>query len=538
MIRLGDDDSRELNDLTPKSTAAFAGPRVLVVEDQLATLRVLAEWLEAAGYSIEVARDGTEAWQKIQANCPEILVTDWNMPRMSGMELCRAVRAEHPRHQMYVLVTTGKEDTTAVMQAMGAGADDFLSKPVDKHELLARVRQAEWALERNRFQAELAETDPLTRLLNRRTFCQQCEREIARSRRAQEPLSCLALDVDYFKLVNDTYGHATGDESLCIIADALRAAAAPGSSIGRLGGDEFNVLLPGTTEAEAAEVATQIREAIAARPLPVGEEMLELKVTIGAAGWREDTATPTDLINLADQALLAAKQSGRDRIMRFGDLCHELSASALHQYNNVLAKVVAADVMTSPIVSLQDSQPLKDAASLFFSLRINSAPVLNGDSELVGIVEEADLLNAAVSSSNWTTQIGDIMKKNVISYDEQAPVVEIWEFLRRVTVHHVVIVAEGRPVGVLSRSTLLRWLNNWSRVALDGTAEPSPCDWRGQLRMTAAAITEGVRELESDLDEPNADLVPSILSTATRLQESAQDLLVLCQPNHRFEPGV
>lgn len=531
-------DNTEMHD--PTSNPATGAPTVLLAEDNPTSLRTLTTWLEQAGYVVRTAVDGREAWQIAERDCPPIVLADWNMPGMSGQELCRAIRAEHPRHQVYLLVTTSKDDPDALMHAMSAGADDFLSKPVEENELLARVRQAEWALERTRCQAALAESDPLTRLMNRRTFCQQCEREIVRSQRGDQALSCILMDVDYFKRINDTHGHATGDEALCVIADSLRAVAQPGFSVGRLGGDEFCVLLPSLSEDQAAEVAARIRLTIAQRHISVDDTILELKVTIGVAGWRDDIESPTELLDLADQALLAAKQSGRDRVMRFGELRGELSATALHQYSDILAEIVAKDVMTSPIVSVCDTQPIRDAVGLFFSLRIGSAPVLDEESKLVGIVEESDLLNAAVSHSQWATPIRDVMKKNVISYNEDTPVVKIWEFLRRVTAHHVVIVSEEMPVGVLSRSTLLRWLSNWSSsVSYEPFGNQSDeGDMHQQLRLTTQAILDGVRELEDDIQRQDSDLVPSILNAATRLQEGAQDLLVLCQPQQRFEPGV
>ncbi len=515
------------------------GTSVLIAEDDPATRALLSMWLKRAGYEVATAADGQQAWKMIRADCPDIVLADWFMPHMDGLTLCRSVRGEHPRHQVYLLVTTARDEPDAMTQVMAAGADDFVTKPLDRHELMARIYHAEGALQHLRDQAQLADTDPLTNLLNRRTFCQACEREILRSERYDYPLSCILLDVDFFKQVNDTHGHAIGDQALCTIAEALQAVARATDSVGRLGGDEFCVLLPRRVKKTRSRSAHRIQETIAERRIPLEQSELELHVTLGVAGWKKDVATPTALIDLADQALLAAKQSGRRCVMAFTQLHSDVSESANDQYRGVLAKVVASEVMSPLVMSMRQDQPIRDAATLFFGLRIRSAPVLDGDSQLVGIVDETHLLNAAISHDQWATPIHEVMQTNVVCYEEETPIVEIWDFLRRVTIHNVVIVSDGTPVGVLSRATLLRWLSNWSSAAFrNKTGGETDDDWQQRLQTTVSSITASVGDLEADLTRTGGDPMHCILSAATRLQESAQDLLALCQPHDRFEPGV
>jgi CBS domain-containing protein len=172
-------------------------------------------------------------------------------------------------------------------------------------------------------------------------------------------------------------------------------------------------------------------------------------------------------------------------------------------------------------------------------LRINSVPVVDDDSKLVGIISEKDLLNFVSNHDHWDRPIREIMKTNVVSYEVDMPAAIIWEFLRRVTLRRVVIVDQGAPVGVISRGTLLRWLGNWGAL-LAQRERTNRIDSMGLLRNhiqeAAAAIAQEAERLEHDASFADDNAVACTVKAATQLQEQAQDLLAMCQVNHQFEP--
>ena len=196
-------------------------PEVLVVEDHPTTRKLMSAWLEMSGYCVHQAQDGSEAWESAKRNCPPIVVTDWNMPRMSGLELCRFIREHHGNDRVYVLIATSRDTGDDLSKAMDAGANDFLSKPIREDEFLARIRSAENSLRRLQSKTQLADLDALTGLLNRRAFHERGQKLVDRALNHCQSMACLVLDVDLFKQFNDQFGHAIGDEVLCNVAAAL-----------------------------------------------------------------------------------------------------------------------------------------------------------------------------------------------------------------------------------------------------------------------------------------------------------------------------
>ncbi|MCA9040419.1 MAG: diguanylate cyclase [Planctomycetaceae bacterium] len=294
--------------------------RILVAEDHDITLKIMCAWLDIHGYEVIRATDGVEALEQVKKTKPAIVVTDLKMPRKTGLELCRDIRRIYDRDEIYIMVATAKDGPRDLEEAMSAGADDFLTKPVDEHELLARIRQAESILSRLQNQRELAERDPLTGLMNRRTLNERCEREIENCRRLNIPLSCLLVDFDFFKQVNDTFGHSAGDAALQHVAQMMRDCTRKYDILCRFGGDEFAILLPRTSEDQAVLIADRIRETVNKYPVQFGVEKISLSLTIGVAEWGENYTSPCNLIDAADSALLAAKAYGRNCVLALSTL--------------------------------------------------------------------------------------------------------------------------------------------------------------------------------------------------------------------------
>ena len=300
--------------MTEQPDPATSG-HILVAEDDRFFRKILAKRLKAAGHRVTLTSNGRAAWEVIQACTPELLLTDWMMPHMDGYELCRRVKAEPAYSAVYCILLTAKDAIVDKINALDIGADDYLIKPCDDGELLARVRTG---LRVHRLCARLEEvsvTDPLTGLRNRRYLDQRLDEEISRCRRYRTPLSLVMIDPDHFKAVNDQFGHPIGDTILSAVGNVLSERVRLGEVAARIGGDEFAVLLPNTNLAGARAFADWVEEAL----LELADDLEECDdlVVAGSAGVAQLEADwkSTDLIKAADAALYGRKQErGKERI--------------------------------------------------------------------------------------------------------------------------------------------------------------------------------------------------------------------------------
>jgi diguanylate cyclase (GGDEF)-like protein len=299
-------------------------PSILLVEDSATTSVLLAKYLTGT-YRLEHAKDGAEAWQMLETDPHiELVITDINMPRLTGHELLIRIRQSENPHlkNMPVIVMTTTADNSDRNLAFRNGANDFIAKPIDEMELQARVNvhhklaQTIRELETSqRALAEQATTDPLTRLKNRRAFFENGAKQLAVARRYNTDFSIIAADLDYFKRVNDTYGHRGGDEALIAIAGILQQMMRAEDTVARVGGEEFAMLLPDTNRLGAAVLAERIRAAVEHERFTVAEQTIRLTLSIGVASFAVERVDSIDqLLNIADQRLYLAKRHGRNRI--------------------------------------------------------------------------------------------------------------------------------------------------------------------------------------------------------------------------------
>ena len=301
----------------------LASYRVLVVDDDPALLRLLSKWLGDAGYLVRTAADGQEALDAVELECPDFLITDWEMPRLDGLELCRRVREMVLPHYVCIVFLTMKTAAKDMIAGLENGADDFLVKPVSEEELLARIRSSARILKLERRLHQMAHTDSLTGLLAQRAFYGCLEKEWHRSRRFHFPLSCVMMDLDFFKQINDVYGHPAGDSVLKLVAELLVDNSRVCDTVCRYGGDEFCVMLPQATEEDAAVWAERTGVRLAALRMPVQGKNLRITGSLGVAQAGDAAQTCEHVVDLADQALLCAKRAGRDRTVRYASLADE-----------------------------------------------------------------------------------------------------------------------------------------------------------------------------------------------------------------------
>ncbi|MHC5539690.1 diguanylate cyclase, partial [Singulisphaera rosea] len=240
--------------------------RILIAEDDPTAARFLRRALEKIGHEVTVTLDGAEAWDAWLVARPQVLISDWIMPRLDGLELCRTIREESDNAYTYILLLSSKDSREDRLEGLRAGADDFLIKPFDPDELAvrlgiaARILAVHEALARqNEKLIELASLDDLTGLKNRRRFREDLELHFALASRRGHPLSLILLDVDHFKGYNDTFGHQAGDVVLRTVADLLAESTRRPDVVARYGGEEFAILLPSTLGPDAMGVAERVR---------------------------------------------------------------------------------------------------------------------------------------------------------------------------------------------------------------------------------------------------------------------------------------
>lgn len=308
---------------------------LLLVEDEPTQRMMLERQLRLAGYAVETADNGDAALAKILNGDYQILLTDWDMPGMDGPTLCKRVREAKLETYLYILLLTGHLTTDDVVQGLGAGADDYVRKPANQSELLARlnagsriVRLEQSLREANAEIQKLSITDSLVGTFNRRYLNDQLLKEVERARRYNRPLAAIMADLDRFKRINDERGHQSGDEVLRRFADYAKALIRPSDWMARYGGEEFVIVLPETDANGAAIAAEKIRALCAGKPMPLSTGDLEVTASFGIAALSSASQTveaaAAALLREADAALYTSKHEGRNRITVAGR--HDLSA--------------------------------------------------------------------------------------------------------------------------------------------------------------------------------------------------------------------
>jgi two-component system, cell cycle response regulator len=302
--------------------------RVMLVDDEPTQRLITARLLKRAGFVVDTAQNGREALERIKSNPCHLLITDWEMPEMDGVTLCREVRAAKLEGYIYTLLLTSRDAIEHLVAGLQAGADDYLTKPVLEPELLARLntgkrivtleRSLRAVVEENR---RLSITDPLTGAFNRRYLMEQLPTEIERSSRYAHPLSVLMCDVDFFKRINDTLGHQAGDEVLRQTVTLIKATIRTTDWIARYGGEEFVIVLPETALENGIKVADNLRIALANNPIVYENNTISVTASFGVSGWADTVPADAEvaaLISNCDEGVYASKANGRNCVTAKG----------------------------------------------------------------------------------------------------------------------------------------------------------------------------------------------------------------------------
>ncbi|MEO7367248.1 MAG: diguanylate cyclase [Gemmatimonadaceae bacterium] len=306
--------------------------KILVVDDHEDNVEVLRARLESRGYDVEGAMSGQEALDTVARWIPDLILLDVMMPDMDGLEVVRRLKADVDLPFIPVIMQTALDSTERMVAGLEAGADDYVTKPINFAELEARVRSL---LRIKKLQQELADrekelsdmndkllqislTDGLTGVDNRRSLEMRLHEMFEHSLRLHEPISVIMCDIDHFKKVNDTYGHAAGDAVLKQFADILKNEAREIDRVGRYGGEEFLLLLPGTVLDAAVTFSERLRQRVDAHTFSYDGGTLKKTVSFGVASWPHPKIKAREgMLKAADDALYVAKETGRNRVVRF-----------------------------------------------------------------------------------------------------------------------------------------------------------------------------------------------------------------------------
>ncbi len=300
---------------------------ILVADDEPINRALIQRRLERAGYRVLTAQNGREAVERAREYLPDLIILDVMMPEMDGLQACRLIKSDEETSTIPVIFLSARDETDVKVSGLSLGANDYISKPFKAEELLARVyvairlkrerdqlrERAEEAVANAEIAQQRAMTDALTGLLNRYGLQHILAREQSEARRYNRHLSCLMIDLDNFKMVNDTYGHKAGDTALQQVATILAEAVRGSDIVFRYGGEEFLVLLPETDLEGAAALAEKIRTSAASRSFGDGEHIFSLTLSVGAARL-SDNESGNDMVARADMALYQAKERGRNRV--------------------------------------------------------------------------------------------------------------------------------------------------------------------------------------------------------------------------------
>jgi len=309
------------------------GPaRILIVDDHEDNVELLRARLEARGYETDTAADGQQALEHVRAAPPDLILLDVMMPKVDGIEVAKRVKSDSTLPFIPIIMQTALDSTESKVEGLDAGADDYITKPINFAELEARVRSLlrikalQEEVERQKSSLEqlnerllrISQTDGLTGLFNRRHIEEELQHMYQHSARLAEPLSVVMVDLDKFKSVNDTYGHQAGDEVLRQLAEILTKAIREIDRVGRYGGEEFMLLLPGTMAEEAVTFAERVRQNLESHTFTFEGGSLQRTGSFGVATFPHTRIKNCDsLVRAADDALYVAKETGRNKVVRF-----------------------------------------------------------------------------------------------------------------------------------------------------------------------------------------------------------------------------
>ncbi len=426
--------------------------RLLVVADDRKILRRLSRFLKVFGFLVDPVADGRQARAVYEAHPPDFLIVDGDSP---AMQHCRSLFSENRNGYTYSFLLVRDMHMEGLTEALRAGVDDFLAKPLVYGELLARLRSGARVLEYERRMREQSAIDLTTSLLSRSAFQDRLQSELDGD--GKKILSCVLLDLDFFDNINRLYGFGSGDEVLRAIADHLKSMAGECKYLASFGSGRFAAMLPDTSDARALAWAESVREAISRLEVPVAHETIALTGSLGVSSSLNDGTAAKAVIELAEEAVVGAKASGRNCVARCGQFDGETREwEDLATQGRLFDNTVARDVMIScPLVACGDDD-LQRVAELLDQTRLSDIPVVDAHGKVVGLFNRDRLPGQMSRSSTWRKKVKDVMDRDAPMVGEDTSFNDLMDFFTSGddAQYVAIVVRHDQPLGMVFRNGL------------------------------------------------------------------------------------
>ncbi len=424
--------------------------KVLVVTEDRVLQRQLSGFFDLVGYRVLQAAERGAALAAAAAENPQIVLLDAELAAAGDWELCGLLTGRPPGSGPFKFLLVDEPDQQHLHEALEAGIDDFLVKPIAYGELLSRMRAAARVLEYDRRVSHQNRVDPLTGLLSRSALAGHFRRQLADHNGAAARVACAVIDIDFFSRVGRQQGGAAADALLQAFAQELNRLCTGSEVLGCLGSDRFCVMLPGATEASAAEWAENVRSALADGEFNPGGTPVRLTVSIGVASSKP-AERAEQLIERAVQTLAGAKSMGRNCVCCASELAAE--PRAFEASEQLFESTTVRDVMTPCTVFLGPDEPVAEAIELLDRTRLDGIPVVDGKGKLLGVCERICL--AELAETDHAGSVREAMTADVQTFTEAESLAALMEHFTRDNSSLAVVVDGNKPVGFVTCNSLV-----------------------------------------------------------------------------------
>ncbi len=455
-----------------QASPELSGENAVVINDGTPAIGQIINWLKSVGMHVRICGEYASAKHLIRETCPMVVIGEWGQNQAAAEMFCRWVREERLPRYVYTMVIADQGILNDPTQAYRLGIDDVISESISREELLSRINSAGRVIELENHLRTVERNDPLTGLATLRYLNDQLKREWVRARNYHLPISCIVIDVDDFSEINRKYGVEAGDRVLQKLAKTIAIQGRHIDYLCRLDSDRLLLVLPECAEVNAYRVAMRIEMLVERMVVDFQGRQVRCSVSMGVAQRNNDVPNLESLLDNAELALKVAKSSGKGHIVCLGH-CQESAGmlAADDRVRNRLEHLTAFEIMTSPILTVNQSDTIAVAAQLLIKEGFNSAPVADEKGYLVGIISEKDLMQAFRRPDAGNILVADVMRDDVVRFDESDPAIHVYEYLSQAAIRRVIVVKDNRPTGVISRGNCLRWVHQLEGES--GLSDPS-----------------------------------------------------------------